>query len=51
MTEPGLVSIVVVILSQSSGTPVARAATTVNHFGGYTYSLEYGGGCDHGDDG
>jgi hypothetical protein len=46
-----LVSIVVVILSQTSGTPVAQAAHSFNHVGGYSFSIEHSGGCEHDDDG
>jgi len=44
-----VVSILVVILSQTSAMPVARAASPANHFGGNTYSIEHGFGCQEDD--
>jgi hypothetical protein len=44
-----IVSILVVILSQTSAMSVARAASSVNHFGGSTYSIEHGFGCEEDD--
>ena len=44
-----VVSIAIVILSQTSAMPVAQAANSFNYVGGHTFSIDHGIGCDQDD--